>query len=76
MSGLWPNRRYHASLMMRRKMGKKEGSALATIPDTVEGATVLSFIDFILSFVFIGGIGAVLYLFPHLNRLGEVKEDK
>lgn len=45
-----------------------------TIPDTVEGATVLSIIDFILSFVFIGAIGMVLYLFPHLNRLGEVEE--
>jgi hypothetical protein len=58
------------------KMRRKERSALTTIPDTVEGATVLSLIDFILSFVFIGGIGVVLYLFPHLNRLGEVKEDK
>lgn len=45
-----------------------------TIPDTVEGATVLSVIDFILSFVFIWAIGLILYLFPHLNRLGEVEE--
>jgi hypothetical protein len=47
-----------------------------TIPDTLEGATALSIIDFILSFVFIWGIGLVLYLFPHLNRLGEIKEEK
>lgn len=47
-----------------------------TIPDTLEGATALSIIDFILSFVFIWGIGMILYLFPHLNRLGEIKEEK
>ncbi|MEN6411886.1 MAG: hypothetical protein ABFC84_03850 [Veillonellales bacterium] len=47
-----------------------------TIPDTLEGAAALSIIDFILSFVFIAGIGLVLYLFPYLNHLGEVKEDK
>lgn len=47
-----------------------------TIPDSLEGATALSIIDFILSFVFIGAIGCVLYLFPYLNQLGEVKEDK
>ncbi|MPL77125.1 hypothetical protein SDC9_22976 [bioreactor metagenome] len=44
------------------------------IPDTVEGAIVLSVIDFILSFLFIGVIGMVLYLFPYINRLGEVEE--
>lgn len=38
------------------------------IPDTVEGAVLLSAIDFFLSFVVISGIGLVLFLFPHLNR--------
>lgn len=47
-----------------------------TLPDTLEGAIALSIIDFILSFVFIAGIGGVLYLFPVLNKLGEVKEDQ
>jgi hypothetical protein len=46
------------------------------IPDSIEGAALLSCIDFFLSFIFIAGIGGVLYLFPLLNKLGEVKEDK
>jgi len=46
------------------------------LPDTMEGAFVLSVIDFFLCFVFIGAIGGVLALFPWLNRLGEVKEEK
>ena len=40
------------------------------IPDSVQGAILLSVIDFFLSFVVISGIGVVLALFPHLNRLG------
>ena len=46
------------------------------MPDSLEGALLLSFIDFFMSFVFIAGIGGILYLFPWLNRLGEVKEEK
>lgn len=46
------------------------------IPDSIEGAALLSIIDFFLSFIFIAGIGVVLYLFPLLNKLGEVKEDQ
>lgn len=46
------------------------------ISDTIQGAITLSVIDFFLSFVFIAGIGGILYLFPYLNKLGEVKEDK
>lgn len=45
------------------------------ISDDLTGAFALSIVDFVLSFVFIGGIGAVLYLFPYLNKLGEVKEE-
>jgi hypothetical protein len=43
----------------------------AIIPDTLEGAVVLSLIDFVASFVIISGIGAVLALFPLLNRIGQ-----
>jgi hypothetical protein len=39
------------------------------LPDTLEGALMLSAIDFILSFVVIAGIGVVLALLPLLNRL-------
>jgi hypothetical protein len=45
----------------------------AMIPDTVEGALILSAIDFLLSFVIISGIGAVLALFPLLNRVGKAR---
>lgn len=44
------------------------------IPDTIEGALVLSLIDFFLSFVIIGGIGLVLAAFPYLNKLGDVSD--
>lgn len=44
------------------------------IPDTVEGAILLSIIDFFLSFIIIGGIGVILALFPYLNRLGEISD--
>lgn len=44
------------------------------IPDTLEGALVLSIIDFFLSFIIIGGIGLVLAMFPYLNRLGDVSD--
>ena len=45
------------------------------IPDTLEGALILSVIDFFLSFIIIGGIGVVLAAFPHLNRLGEIDDN-
>jgi len=45
------------------------------IADSVNGAIMISVIDFILSFVFIAGIGALLSLFPLLNKLGTIKED-
>lgn len=41
----------------------------AMIPDTVQGALILSVIDFFLSFIIIAGIGAVLAVFPLLNRI-------
>ena len=45
------------------------------IGDNLHGAVVISVIDFILSFVIIGGIGLVLALFPLLNRLGHVDDE-
>lgn len=38
------------------------------VPDTLQGALILSFIDFFLSFVIISGIGFVLAAFPLLNH--------
>ena len=40
----------------------------AIVPDTFQGAVILSVIDFFLSFVIISGIGFILSLFPLLNR--------
>jgi hypothetical protein len=39
------------------------------VPDTLEGAILLSVIDFFLSFIMIAGIGFVLAALPALNRL-------
>lgn len=39
-----------------------------TIQDNLNGALLISAIDFILSFVIIGGIGVILAMFPLLNR--------
>jgi hypothetical protein len=44
------------------------------VPDTVQGAILLSIIDFFLSIVMIVGIGGVLALFPLLNRLGAIDD--
>lgn len=44
------------------------------VPDTLDGAIILSLIDFFLSFVIISGIGGVLALFRQLNRLGQIDE--
>ena len=41
------------------------------LPDTLQGAIILSVIDFFLSFVIIAGIGVVLSLFPLINRIGQ-----
>ncbi|NVO12637.1 MAG: hypothetical protein HXX10_01235 [Rhodoplanes sp.] len=45
------------------------------VPDTLQGAVMLSVIDFFLSFIVIAGIGLVLAAFPYLGRLVKV-EDK
>lgn len=46
------------------------------IPDTVYGAVLVSLIDFILSFVIITGIGAVLAVLPVVNKYWEMDEAK
>lgn len=43
----------------------------ALIPDTLQGALLLSLIDFLLSFVVISFIGLVLTGFPLLNRVAK-----
>lgn len=45
------------------------------IQDNLNGALLISAIDFFLSFVIIGGIGVILSLFPLLNRFGK-QDDK
>ena len=45
----------------------------AIVPDTLQGALIVSVIDFFLSFVIISGIGVVLALFPLLNRLAHFR---
>jgi hypothetical protein len=47
-----------------------------TVPDTMEGAIVLSVIDFILSIIIIWGISFILYIFPVINKFGEIDENK
>jgi len=39
------------------------------VPDTLQGALIVSVIDFFLSFIIISGIGVVLSCFPLLNRV-------
>ena len=46
----------------------------AIVPDTLQGALIVSVIDFFLSFLIISGIGVILSLFPLLNRAARVFE--
>ncbi|MFT3848305.1 MAG: hypothetical protein QM739_06390 [Propionivibrio sp.] len=43
----------------------------AIVPDTFQGAVILSVIDFFLSFLIISGIGFVLSMFPLLNKAAD-----
>lgn len=45
------------------------------IQDNLNGALLISAIDFILSFVIIGGIGLILAAFPLLNRFGKLDDE-
>lgn len=49
---------------------------MITIPNTLEGAALLSLIDFILSFFIISGIGVILAVLPLVNRLWKIDEAK
>ena len=42
------------------------------VPDTLEGALMLSLIDFFLSFAVIAAIGFVLAAFPWLGRIAKL----
>jgi len=44
------------------------------IPDTLQGALIISIIDFILSFAIISGIGVVLAVLPLVNRYWSIDE--
>ena|ERR1035437_719600 len=44
---------------------------VAIVPDTLQGALIVSVIDFFLSFLIISGIGVVLSFFPLLNRVAK-----
>ncbi len=46
------------------------------IQDNLNGALLISAIDFILSFVIIGGIGIILAMFPLLNRFSKQETGK
>lgn len=41
------------------------------VPDTLQGALIVSVIDFFLSFLIISGIGVILSFFPLLNRIAD-----
>lgn len=43
-------------------------AAMIKIPDSVDGAIIISIVDFLLSFLIISGIGVVLALLPLVNR--------
>ncbi|MBP2650459.1 MAG: hypothetical protein H6Q74_1284 [Firmicutes bacterium] len=47
-----------------------------TVPDTLEGAVILSIVDFFLSIVIIYGISLILHLFPLLNKLGTISDER
>ena len=49
---------------------------MITIPNTVDGAVILSLIDFILSFFIISGIGVILAVLPAVNRFWKIDEEK
>lgn len=46
------------------------------IQDNLHGALLISVIDFMLSFVIIGGIGLILAMFPLLNRFSKQDTEK
>lgn len=49
---------------------------MISIPDSVNGAILISIIDFFLSFLIISGIGVVLALLPLVNRRWKLDDAK
>ncbi len=49
---------------------------MITIPNSVEGALLLSIIDFLMSFLIISGIGVILAVLPMVNRFWKIDEEK
>jgi hypothetical protein len=49
---------------------------MLAIPDTIQGAVVISVIDFILSFVIISVIGVILALLPMVNRIVKLDDSQ
>ncbi len=49
-------------------------TTMIIIPDSVEGAVIISIVDFILSFFIISGIGVVLALLPLVNRFWHIDD--
>ncbi len=47
---------------------------MTPIPDSVEGALLISIIDFLLSFVIISGIGVMLAILPVVNRYWSIDD--
>jgi hypothetical protein len=59
----------------RGKSNSQEGKIIMHIQDDLNGALLISAIDFVLSFVIIGGIGCLLALFPLLNKVGKLDDE-
>ena len=51
-----------------------DANPMTPIPDNVEGALLISIIDFVLSFVIISGIGVILAILPLVNRYWVIDE--
>jgi hypothetical protein len=60
----------------RRKFRPPAPHFMITIPNTVDGAVLLSIIDFLLSFFIISGIGVILAVLPVVNRFWKIDEAK
>lgn len=58
------------------RRGADHFTIMIKIPDTLEGAILLSLIDLFLSFVIISGIGVILAALPVVNRWWKIDEAK
>jgi hypothetical protein len=51
-------------------------SVALSIPNSVNGAVLISLIDFFLSFAIISGIGVILSILPLVNRFWNIDDNK